>query len=450
MSAPTLPGPLSRAEGLEIIRAQCSREDITRIEATPDGRAMLAGLVDVFVELSTKLDRSVTAQHLLSRSSDVSPPAAGPTRASIGVSLSRTGIGQQVTLPASSAACELTCKGKHRFRLTAPVTFAPGSSGPLAATVEAVVPGFASNVIAGEINAIVATANEAQGDVASVTTAGDAWYLERGAGDRFLPDYLGMYVELTVGSNAGKLARIASVLTPDSVEIECDGLIPETATATWELRDWVDLGIVVTQPTDPVVRGTDDELDARADEVDIHRQTGQTDEQLRVARLSLADVVSPVAILTLANHVLGSYGPVLMYETGASAGESDPAMGLMPFPGFIADLSPCDVMPDAMDAPAEAPPLGPPPGLMATGPDTKFFVLRWDGAGLGDPGGAASPDDIGAPVDDTDPPHWMAADVSPADGAPFDDDAIRAAITVAVNKVKAAGVQWRWYPRAFR
>lgn len=458
MANPSLPGPLTRAEGLEIIRSTCSREDTRTLEAAPEGRALLAGLVDIFVELSKKLDRSITARHLVARVSDVNPTAAGATAATATVQISRPAskVGVAFTLPKRSRACIVKTSDGHRYTLDADLVVAQGFAGPLNAAVTAKVPGYASTVIAGRINGFALVANGASGDIATVIGSGATVTLKRGAGDRFLQDFVGLYVQFTAGTNIGLYGRITAVLSDDQVTITSASptlLAAETATATWVIRDWSELGFTVAQSADST-QGTDDDLDALLREVNRQRQIGETDASLLNARISLAAMISPNAIISLANRVLGVYGPVTLYETGVSSVECDPSIGMSPFPGYVAGLSPCGVQPDKMvttNTSATATRLeAPPAGLMCTARDTCFFILRWDPVGLGDPGGYATGTSVGAPVFDVSPPHRMAAGVSACGGSPSTDNAIRSAIQVAITRIKAAGVKFRWYPKSWR
>jgi hypothetical protein len=74
-------------------------------------------------------------------------------------------------------------------------------------------------------------------------------------------------------------------------------------------------------------------------------------------------------------------------------------------------------------------------------------VLRWDGAGLDDPGAYVRGS---SGVVESDPvPMAAAAGVSPAGGAAFGDAALRAGISATVQQIKAGGIGWRWWPRRF-
>ena len=285
----------------------------------------------------------------------------------------------------------------------------------------------------------------AEGDEATIVI-GPIAALQTSGGDHFFAPMAGLYVEFTDGANKGRIARITARLGPTEVSLEGDGLVAEIATASWVLREWADLGFVVSQP-DNASQAVDDALDELADEVDRRRQAGESDDELRTALLTIQDTVSIGAIIRACNRALGRYGTILVYETGTPAFEAEPTIGLEACPGVVAGLSPCGVSPDALAAPAAGAPVSPPAGLTAVMPLYRFFVLRWDGAGLGDPG-AYVRDSSG--VVDVDPvPMAAAAGVSPAGGYATGDAALRAGISATINQIKAGGVGWRWYPRRF-
>lgn len=443
-----LPGPLTRDEAIAIVRAACSPEDLRKLRATPDGEAMFLAFIDPFVELSRKLDRSITARHIIARKSDVYPPAASATRATASVAIKRSKVGTAITLPSRSRACRVITEEGHRYELQLATTFEAGHAGPKSVTVEAVVAGYASTVIAQRIVAFEKTAHGASADKATVTIVSGLTYLSRTvAGDRFFEEMVGLYVEFTAGSNFGKLARIAAVIDPAEgtvAQVVGDGLVAEIATATWIAREWAELGFTVAQSADST-QGTDDELHGLARERGLEPQADATDDALRGAIMSLADTVSPAALVRLANRTLGDYGPVMFYEGATSAVELDYDEGDRPFPGVIWGLTPLGIAPDAIDAPIEED-RAPPAGLACLVTSPGYFLLRWDGAGLGDPG-ASWKGAVGFEESDTDPPMGAAWGVSPLGGYAIGDEAIRATIAAGIDKIRGGGVRWTFYPR---
>jgi len=447
MPIPELLGPLTRAEAMKILYTQMSTDDLRRLEASPDGQAMLAAFIDPFVELSEKLDRTISARHLLARSSDVNPPASGAQKASAGVEIQRSRVGTALTLPARSRACLVVTEEGHEYELTAAVTFAAGFAGPHAAAAEARVAGFASTVIAGRIVGFADSAFGASGDKATVTISGGKTYLERtAAGDRFFQELVGLYLEFVAGANVGKLARVVALVEPSGgskVEISGDGLVAEVAAATWEAREWRELGLTVTQPLDST-QGRDDELDELARDRGRQRQDGESEDSLRAAILAFADTISPPALLRLCNRALGVYGPAQLYEAGTSEIECVTGEGDRPFPGFVWGLTPLGIAPDGLAAPVDE--VGAPPaGLACLAKSPRHFMVRWDGAGLDDPGSYWKAS-TGLAEDDA-VPMGFAWGLSPLGGFPIGDEAIRAAISVGLDKIRGGGVRWSWYPR---
>lgn len=449
MTTPTLAGPLSSADAYAIINAIASPTDIATIRSFPDGAAWLALLVDQMVDLSARLDRTITARHLIARESDVSPPAAGSAYASANLTISAS-KSASATIVMSPTTCFAQTSDGRLFSLAAPLTWAPGAFGTKTVAFNAVLPGFGSNVIAGSIKAFQAVANGSQGDSASVAVTATGGTITRGGGDYFLRSYVGLYVTFVAGANVGKIAQItgfADTIEPHSIAtITCDApLVAETSTATWALLEWSDLGFAISQPTD-ATGGTDDELDALGRELNRLRQTNEGDAAYLERLTRLQRVVTPQALVAAANRALGVYGPALVYEwTGCQpdCGSSD--IGLRPWPGPIFDLTPLDLPAGAAEG---APFAGVgvrqlPAGYSGFGNDGPFFMVRWDAQGLGHPGAFFNKFDLGTR------PRTLDAVFdykSPFDGRAFGDGALRAAIYDAVRTVRGFGVSWTFYP----
>lgn len=447
MSTP-LAGPVTRAQALAIARANIDRAEFDLLTSSPDGLALAYMLADIVADQSARMDRSLSARHLRARRSDVNPIAGGAVAAVAPVSSSRSRLNFPISIPAGS---RVATPDGHEFALDAALDFAAGSAGPATTNATAVVPGYASTCLAGSIDRSVPVANGASGDLATVNAFPAYAILHREAGDRFLPTFQGLLVEFVDGTNAGALARIVSWLSADEVQIVAvtpDPLSSELTSATWAIRDWSELGVSISQPGDSS-QGVDGELDGLALDVGRYRQESETDASLRAALLYLPDVVTVRAVLRACNRVVGSLGPVVMYEAGTCASEAVAAAGLYPAPGPVCDLSPCDVGPEDTFSPGALTPASTPAGLSALLPE-RFFLLKWAGPGAGDPGGHPS-ESTGLEVDDDGGPLGLpmsaAADVSPCDGAAFDDDGMRAAIWAVVERVRAAGVRWGFYPR---
>jgi hypothetical protein len=440
---PRLPGPLTRDEALALVRRRLSSADVRALEATPEGAALLRMLADLHVDQSQRLDRSATARHLIARESDVNPIASGATRARVELRIERRRTGFRLVVPKGT---RVETPGGHVFALDAPVAFVAGEAGPRVITATALVAGSASTVLAGSVRSFSSVAGGAEGDEASVIVGPGGVSLHTSGGDHLSAAYVGLYVELADGANKGRIGRITGAFGPADISLDGDGLVAEVGTAAWVLREWGELGLVVAQPTDATA-ATDDSLDELAEEVDRHRQTGESDGELRTALLTLQDAVSIGAIIRACNRALGTYGPIHVYETGTPVSEAEPTIGLEACPGYVCGLSPCSLAPDRFDDPAAAPPPSPPKGFTAVMPLYRFFVLRWDGAGLDDPGAYVRGSSGVPELDEV--PMAAAAGISPAGGYATGDVALRAGISTTIDQIRAAGVGWRWYPRRF-
>lgn len=107
----------------------------------------------------------------------------------------------------------------------------------------------------------------------------------------------------------GLLTGVASGATC-SIASEWQGpaLAAESATAVWELLDWeVGCGLVVTNEASPE-GGAIPVLDHIGEERAIGRAPGEDDESYRNRLEELPDVVSPNALVRVANRVLAPYG----------------------------------------------------------------------------------------------------------------------------------------------
>lgn len=458
----TLPGAwTSTAEILGVIRGRCSPADINALIAKPDGLAVAAMLVQIASDNLARINRSICARHLIARPSDDAPAAAGEARATVNLLLGRSkaSVGQERVV---SAGTRVISDDGHVYTLDTAHTFAPGAWEPEFAAATALFPGYSSTVIPDQINAFDAVANGAVGDLCTVEAA-DALgqqRLVRVYGDFFLRNFVGGYMVFTGLVDTDVQARVVEV-SPDGewcLVVPDTPLMPVTAAQSWEMLEWSTLGFTVSQPYSST-QGVLDGLDALGRELGRPRQTGEDDTQLRDALINLTDAVTPEAIKRLVDRILGAYGTCRIYELTALAGASD-GVSFMPFPGIIADMTPCDVSPDFAVGVTPGPPgLRPPPsGLAMVGPEgNAFFIVEIPGdvfLMLGEVGGCAYADHFGV---STDPPaggvpgfpRSMAADVSPCDGIAYEAAAIRRSIAAQLNLIKGAGVSWAFAPRTY-
>jgi hypothetical protein len=382
-----LPGPLTRDEALAIFRGSLDPEEYRVLTSEPDGLAAITAAVDVLVDLSARLDRSITARHLVRRRSDVSPIAGDAAAAAASLLFSRSTCGYPVTLPRGTT---VETEDGHRYALDADLPFAAGALGPIAASVTAVVAGYSSTVIAGSIDRFSAVSNGANGDESTVAIVGGSTYLQRNLGDRFLPSFVGLYVVFSAGSNAGAVARIAAVLSDEEALIEVvssTALVAEVGTAGWTISEWADLGFSVSQPTD-TTQGSDATVDDLASEEGRSRQPGETAEALRQRLIRKTDTVAITAILSAIKRIVGDTA-VSIIETGTVEGDADVDLGLVASPGFVADYCGADVPMADYEAADPTGPMPPPVGSVGMKPLQRCFFVKWDGSGLDDPGGYA-------------------------------------------------------------
>lgn len=119
----------------------------------------------------------------------------------------------------------------------------------------------------------------------------------------------------TIGPATGLLSG-ASFAIEDVTQ--SPALVPEVGTAAWRLLGWeADLGLSAynSGKQSPGALAT---LDALGEERGVRRSPGETDESYRKRVASLADVVSPAALLRVANRILAAYGiQAVLREVGS-------------------------------------------------------------------------------------------------------------------------------------
>lgn len=440
-----LPGPLSYAEAYSLIYSVTSKADILALQTSPDGRAMLDVIVNDMVDRSARLERTITARHLLARPSDATPVATGQVRATCQVAISRAkaSVGVGITIPLGT---RVQTSDGHIFTLDADVVFAPGLVGPVTANVTALFPGFSSNVIAPSINSFALVGDSSTGDLATLSVSGGVNTLARYGGDYFVPKFIFAYLTFTAGSNTGKTARITSLLTGDpatQVTLTCDStLVAESGTATWLMLEWAALGFTVVQTTD-AVDGRDDELDSIGRESGQSRQSAETDADYIRRLTRIRDVVTPRAIIQAINRILGGYGPATVYELGCGQGNEDSSLGLSAWPGFVVGAFPLGVDPTSLDTPGALVPDAPPKGLSVMGGMGPAFLVKWSPIGVDDPGMYV--DNTALPFSDL-PPMSFGPGLGPVNSTSFPDNSLYASIAEELNRLKAWGVSWNFLP----
>lgn len=431
-----LPGPLTRADALAILRTRFSKGDLRMVVAQPEGAAMIESMIAIHVDASARLDRSITARHLIQRDSDVSPIAAGASAAKASVMLARApgAIGRGRVI---GAGVGVQTSDGHVFTLDAAVTFAAGEAGPKAAAVTAAVPGASSNAPAFAIDRFVPSAGHAGGDRASLfqVISSTQFVLIRGAGDFFAGECAGLYVQFTGGTNSGREALILSVSGDgSSCTLQGDGsLVFESGTAVWQVVDFDALGFLVTQSAD-ATPGSDDELDAIGREMGRHRQTGEADDSLREALVTAEEVVTPEAMVSIANRILGSYGPVELYEAFAGGADADPVLNSRPWPGPIAGRTAAGINPRNAKE-----------GLAYLVPSKSFFLLKCNVPGVMWVGGYCVPYGT-TPKKRDGRPMGAIAGRTPAGLFARGRQTMLSAIAAQIRAAKGGGTGWLFFP----
>lgn len=190
-----------------------------------------------FARASEAIDVSTQALFILPGSGQSNPPAqrAGFAVVELTVSRGNTLAGFALTLAAGQVLVGeealdwgvrpgdvgVPVLTGREYALLSPLVFAPGDLGPHTVFAQATKPGYGyNNPQPGSINAIdqpgVGYANvEASVFVATAPgVAVRATLVAANEPDMFLPSQLGQYVELTAGSNAGAVGRVAGFVAP--------------------------------------------------------------------------------------------------------------------------------------------------------------------------------------------------------------------------------------------
>jgi hypothetical protein len=444
----TLPARLTQSEAIKVIEAAMPKDALAALRASPDGVASIAITVDIMVDQSARCERMAQSRHLVLRTSDSSADdiarGALPATTTIRVYRTKPDVGLTIVIPAGTL---VVSDDGHLFSTDTDVTFGGAEFAPKNVDVTALFAGYAPTTIAGGINNFADIGSEAEGDICSVDASVSPAILSRGAGDLFLAGFVGMYVRLFDGANAGVVCRITTAAaTGESASIVpvLGVIVSETSTASWELLEWSDLGFRCEQPDD-CAQGYDGSLDFLASESGRFRTSGESDDSLRLSLRQSPDAVSVAAIRRACNRIAGSLGPVSIYQIGAVGADADEGKGFPAFPGVILGLTPLGVSTEVVTPTGPVPP---PAGLAVLGDKSPFFLVRWDNYSEGETGPYLSPLSPGEfpPIGPAGPIPFT-LDSSPLGGGPFLSNVLRAAMAKEVNRIKGAGVRWLFYPR---
>lgn len=415
--------PSSKADLLELWRRIFPRSYTVPIEDEGNGQGLdvYAQQAAIFERVGEAIAISTQAAYLRAHSTQVRPQAFGERRATGTVQIRRTAPATgAITLIAGT---ELVARAQNPngdlvdgpvYRLTADVTIAAGSLGPVAGAIECTRPGYQGNLPAGRITAFV---TRGQALISGTVEAGNV-LRDDGTPDRWARSMEGQYARITGGPNAGAVPRRVLAVTQGSPTsfATVDGTALVVGAFVAEVEEFAELGLVVEQVV-PTSGGRHGWLDAIGRDRNVARQRNEDDEQYRLRIGALDDVVSPAAILRAAARILTPLGiGYHLLETRE---------GLR---GFVLDEDPLDVGQVCSDT-------GAPHGglvLLDATEAVRFFVLCVDLSSLGEFGGHMDPPG-GAET---------AVDEMFMDGFPVGYYAALGAVFDAIDRARAAGVRW--------
>lgn len=321
-----------------------------------------------------------------------------------------------------------------RYLTTHDATLGEGDAGPVAVEVEAEFPGYSGNLefpgMIVRIQAlgratVKASANSTSRLVRNVAPAEESQW------DDFSGDLLGRYVrvvQLSAPLNSSPQTPRRVIATWSSGSSLGITISPALATADVgkvmqvEIEEWEDLGLTVVQPQ-PILGGRGDTLGALANDFNVGRVAGETDDQLAMRLTDLPDTVSPSAIERTVGNILDPLGiGWCLKETG----DVDSLMG------FTFDVHPYD----ATDIKRIQPILG--SQLIGQGAvwldrrrQFRFFIVCVHRSGLGE---------FGFGYDYTDSSAPNAWDIAAYDGKPLGFLQAVGRVQQAVDGAREGGV----------
>lgn len=416
----------SADELVAIVRANVPSTWLDNLLSTPDGTALLYGMLDDLAAESG-FHADDWSQHFVApASTQIAPTASGATLSTttFGVTL-RKQHGIPLVMPAGT---RLRTVDGHLFVMTSSLTFGVGEVG-VQKSVDgvAVVPGILGDIPAGEMVPFAKIANGLSGIGTALALSSTSIPAEPKA-LRFTTDMtqpspfksflVGLYIEIldvadiTKNALVGQLFSIASVT---NIAIGVGPADPEDAHAwtlgvdtttdsryanvptgtfgyTWVARDWDDLGFEAVTLA-PVANGRSPVLDQLAQERGRPRQPGEGDDELRARLMAKPDAPVPLGLLRKVVRAVASYGlglpDVQIYEWGlggASAtsryhAQFPPALGWI-WDCSVFDLSSVDPANYAAYDPSYAalvpPPPNPGPALFVSATPPWIVSVRCD------------------------------------------------------------------------
>ncbi len=232
-------------------------------------------------------------------------------------------------------------------------------------------------------------------------------------------------VETTLGVFvAGAVVGVSSGATASITQVVRESALPAASSVAWQVLDWgLDVGLSVTNPQ-RFTGGRLPVLEELGAERQVYRASNEPEEVYRQRVATADDVVSPNALLRVANRILAPYGgKACLREVGTDK-----------LPGLF-----FDVPPDGDPAHAFAFDMNPVvrPGdrwkvLLSFADFRAFFLMGVPRFGLGDFGGYADVD----PNSDGDVYF---------DGYAVTDAALHSAVYAGLKRAKSGGVGFELY-----
>lgn len=407
--------PWTKDDFLDLFRDLFPREFVRPLEEDLDGEGLdiYSAFAAIFARVDAALNYTTQRYYLKPHTLQTGEPAAGGAKATGTLNIARTApVNQLLELVAGTqfVATYRDSRGATRFGATydlrSDLAFAAGDLGPLAAVADASRIGFEPNVDPESIELFQSLGTSEIED--ATVTAPLTEVANAGTRDRLDAGMVGRFILFDAGPNATTIARIESVDATLQTAVVDRALLAGVGDA--RVVEFADLGLTVTQPA-AFTGGTDAWLDAIGVDRKTFRVLGESDDAYRERLCDLPDVVSPNAIIRIANRILNPLGiRFVLKETRDTS----------TWPGFIYDVDPYDVF-------------GPFQGYVGGCDLATSFVICVSGIGVAG--------DFGLTYDDGHTEALEAYDVDGAyDGASLGYNAAIGALFDAVNAARAAGV----------
>jgi hypothetical protein len=235
-------GPLSQADLLAIWQSTMDDAYVEPFIEAGDGLGLEAWnqLFAQLARVSQAVDVSMQSLFILPWSGQTNPPASGPKRATVELTLARSGRPDlplilaagftwvDEVIPDWSPTGTQPFNSGLRYTLVADVVFEPGESGPLSVLAVAERPGYGyNNPPPGALSFVEQPGTQFYNVEAAVTNTLQSLPVSPGnvAAAKLIvidvphvvvPGHVGQYVEITAGTNAGVVARMISFRAADT------------------------------------------------------------------------------------------------------------------------------------------------------------------------------------------------------------------------------------------